>query len=65
MSKLPRITTSQALELNGHDLAFRYSIENDDIENMRMVLRAYGFDFSIDAAFDIMSDIDAIDAAKG
>ncbi len=32
------------------DLAYAYSVEHADVRNMQMVLRAYGFPFSIDAA---------------
>lgn len=36
--------------INENDLAYAYSVQNNDIENMRMVLRAYGKDFSFEAA---------------
>jgi hypothetical protein len=46
----------QVIAINIHfqiaenDLAYDYSVRNNDIDNMRMVLRAYGKDFSDDAA---------------
>ena len=40
------ITKAQAAELNATDLAFQYSVQNRDIENMQIVLRAHGFKHS-------------------
>ena len=37
------------LKLSG-DLAYQYSVENRDAFNMRIVLRAYGFDSTSEAA---------------
>jgi hypothetical protein len=37
-------------EIAENDLAYEYSVKNNDIENMRMVLRAYGKDFSANSA---------------
>lgn len=44
------ITKEQAAELNATDLAFQYSVQNRDIENMQIVLRAHGFKYSRDHA---------------
>lgn len=44
------ITKEQAAELNATDLAFQYSVQNRDIENMQIVLRAHGFKHSRDHA---------------
>ena len=44
-------TTSQ-LE---NDLAFKYSIANNDVSNLQMVLRAYGLDFTYATAKAIIA----------
>ena len=44
-------TTSQ-LE---NDLAFKYSIANNDVSNLQMVLRAYGLDFTYATAQAIIA----------
>ena len=44
------ITKAQAVELNATDLAFQYSVQNRDTENMQIVLRAHGFKHSQDYA---------------
>jgi len=40
------ITKEQAINLKATDLAFQYSVQNRDTENMQIVLRAHGFKHS-------------------
>lgn len=37
------------IKLQG-DLAYQYSVENNDVNNMQIVLRAYKEDFTLEAA---------------
>lgn len=46
MNNLPVMPRSQVAGLLETDLAFKHSIENRDIHNMRIVLRAHGYDYS-------------------
>ena len=40
------------------DLAFNWSIDNNDIRNMQLVLRAYGYDYSFEDASNIIAYCD-------
>ena len=40
------INKAQILELNATDAAFKYSVTNRDVNNMQIVLRAYGYKFT-------------------
>lgn len=50
MTDLPLMPRSEVARLLETDEAFRYSVENRDVENMRLVLRAHGYNYSTQCA---------------
>ena len=49
-NKLNQVQLSTLLAAKEYDLAIQYSVENNSIINMQIVLRAYGFPSSWDVA---------------
>lgn len=49
MSNLPLMPRDKVPEMM-NDEAFSYSVKNRDVENMQIVLRAYKYNFSREAA---------------
>jgi hypothetical protein len=50
MANLPLLPRDKVIDLLCDDRAFEYSVENNDVHNMQIVLRAHGYNFSPDAA---------------
>lgn len=50
MKDLPVLPIENVKELFENDEAFKYSVENRDTNNMKMVLRAHGYNYSNDCA---------------
>lgn len=49
-----KITKEEMVEMLKSDLAAQYSVENKDFFNMQMVLRAYGYDHTIEDSFEAL-----------
>lgn len=46
-----KITKEEMVEMLKSDLAAQYSVENKDFFNMQLVLRAYGYDHTLEDGF--------------